>query len=97
MLMYLPSSLDAEYGPITAIDISTGEEAFLICGHQDGHIVLWDMIGGVSLKSAGDHHQTAIIHLKFIDDSHQIVSADLQVIIIFCLFSRSGMCVNQET
>ena len=70
---------DAEYGPITAIDISPGEGTFLICGHQDGHIVLWDVVSGASLQTAGDHHQSAIIHLKFIDLNHQIVSADVQV------------------
>lgn len=38
---------DFEYGPVTAVDIcELPENVWLACGHEQGHVVLWDALTG---------------------------------------------------
>ncbi len=43
---------DSEYGAVTAVDILESSEYFwLVCGHENGHIVLWDIATGKTYQT----------------------------------------------
>lgn len=39
-----------EYGPIYSVDISADSE-WLVCGHQDGQVVVWDIQNGSPIRT----------------------------------------------
>lgn len=72
------TSIDFEYGPVTAVDISeTAESVWLACGHERGHVVIWDALSGRSVKTLDDIHASAIVSLRFINDKGRLISIDL--------------------
>ena len=52
-------------GPVTAIDVSRGND-YLVCGYLSGRIVLWDILRGVTLKSTNDMHNSPVSAIKFV-------------------------------
>ncbi|KAL6068650.1 RING-type domain-containing protein [Balamuthia mandrillaris] len=73
----LGTSTDAEYGSVTAVDMMPSGD-WLVCGHQKGHIVLWDIQTGTMIKTVTPEqaHPSAVIHLRFLSES-QIISSDV--------------------
>ena len=74
--------------PCTAIDVSAGGD-FLICGFQNGRIVLWDMIKGTSLKAVSDAHESPVVSLRFYKDQKPfVISVDTKGIVNKLTFSK---------
>jgi WD40 repeat protein len=57
----------AEYGPVQAIDISF-ESEWLGCGHQEGQVVVWDVLQGSPVKTFIGDFKTSITFVRFIDN-----------------------------
>ena len=52
-------------GPVTAIDVSRGND-YLVCGYLSGRIVLWDILRGHTLKSTTEMHSSPVTAIKFV-------------------------------
>ena len=86
---------DFEYGPVTAVDISeTAESVWLACGHERGHVVIWDALSGrrygytrpSASRSENPHlvtdgRPTVVVYsVKTLDDIHTSAIVSLRFI-----------------
>jgi sugar lactone lactonase YvrE len=88
---------DFEYGPVTAVDISeTAESVWLACGHERGHVVIWDALSGrrygdtrlsasrsenPQLVTDGRSQLWVVVHsVKTLDDIHASAIVSLRFI-----------------
>jgi WD40 repeat protein len=66
-----------DHGPVTAVDVAPSHD-WLVCGHQDGQLVIWDIATGSIVKSF-TAHQNPIVFLRFAKDKLNIISTDTNV------------------
>lgn len=65
-----------DFGPITSMDIDSEREC-LICGYENGQLVLWDLNTGNSIKTIQGVHSTPILSVKFWKDGKSnFISSD---------------------
>ncbi len=89
----------ADFGPITSIDVaqpSKTEGDWLVCGHQGGQLVLWDVATGKQLKTISDAHSSPIVHARFIADG-RVVSADTKGVVNITQYNRVFLMLVAET
>uniref|UniRef100_A0A452IY39 Vacuolar protein sorting-associated protein 8 homolog n=1 Tax=Gopherus agassizii TaxID=38772 RepID=A0A452IY39_9SAUR len=71
------TAVGAQYGAISALSINN-DCSRLLCGFAKGQITMWDLASGKLLRSITDAHPpgTAILHIKFTDDSTLAICND---------------------
>jgi WD40 repeat protein len=70
---------NTDFGAVTALEVQciNSNLFWLIVGHHNGHIVLWDLLSGKTLKTITSH-TSPILTLRFLKDA-RFISCDTQV------------------
>jgi hypothetical protein len=71
-----------EHGAVTCLDIHISNER-LVCGHQHGFIVFWDLVKGKAIKIINadrNSKETAIACVQFLDSENEVVAVDDKVL-----------------
>jgi len=76
MQIILGTTEGADNGPVTAVDISPTSD-WIAVGHQNGHIVIWDVSNGSPIKTI-TQHTAPITFIRFVQDRTHVVSVDLR-------------------
>eukprot|EP01133_Synstelium_polycarpum_P012613 gene12613-14803_t len=69
----------ADSGSVTALDLPSCKvnEDWLVSGHQNGQIIVWDIPTGKPLKAIDTRiHKHPILHLKFFSDGNRFIASD---------------------
>lgn len=81
-------------GQVTCIDISS-DNNFAIAGYHFGHIILWNLTTGKSIKTSNAVHKVAVLSIKFWKDSKDdAISADREGKLYLIEFSKALMSTN---
>jgi hypothetical protein len=88
----LGTAEDTELGAVTAVDVVAGPAApaggaaaaaaadggphWLICGHEKGAVVLWDLDARKRLYAVVDLHKSVVAHVKFMPSGTSVLTAD---------------------
>lgn len=89
----------ADYGPVTSLDAAPPgkvEGDWLVCGHQGGQLVLWDVASGKPLKTISDAHTSPVVHARFLADG-RLVTADTKGVVNLTSFNRVFLMLVSET
>ena len=69
-------SKEQNYGPVTAVDINKEGDA-LICGHEGGQLVMWDLNNGSNIKTIFAVHDSPVLCVRFWKEGrNNIISSD---------------------
>lgn len=72
------------------------EADWLVCGHQGGQVVVWDVASSKPLKTITDIHSSPVVHLRFLTDG-RIISADTKGVVNLTQFNRVFLMLVAET
>jgi WD40 repeat protein len=60
---------------VLSLDFSSDSE-WIVCGHQGGQIVIWDITQGKPIKSITDAHRNPVVLVRFLKTKDRILSVD---------------------
>ncbi|EAL61787.1 RING zinc finger-containing protein [Dictyostelium discoideum AX4] len=98
LLSIIGGSICSDCGPVTAIDSPSCRvnEDWLVSGHQSGHIILWDIVGGKPIKVIDRIHKLPLVHLKFFADGARFVSSDSNGITNIISITKGFMSIGTD-
>ena len=85
-LILMSAATGLEHGAVTCLDLHISNER-LVCGHQRGFIVFWDLVKGKPIKIINadrNAKETAIAFVQFLDSENEVVAVDDKVPFRFC-------------
>ncbi|GAM21166.1 hypothetical protein SAMD00019534_043410 [Acytostelium subglobosum LB1] len=99
LLSIIGGAICADSGSVTAIDLPSCKvnEDWMVSGHQNGQVFLWDVVSGKPLKLLDSNmHKHPILHLRFFSDGHRFISSDAHGVTNILTVTRGLMSYNIE-
>jgi WD40 repeat protein len=87
---------DVEHGPVLSLDISSDSE-WIVCGHQGGQLVVWDIAQRKPIKSLTDEHQNPIVLVRFLKTKDRFISVDTAGVVNYTTITRILLVYTAST
>jgi len=78
VLKNLLGSLKVKRGAVSSLDVSMPSGEWLVVGHSDGTIVLYDILQGTQLKEIKGVHTLAVVFTHFLPGAPTVVTVDVR-------------------
>ncbi|EGG24943.1 RING zinc finger-containing protein [Cavenderia fasciculata] len=99
LVSIIGGTICADSGSVTAIDQPSCKvnEDWMVSGHQNGQIILWDIPTGKPLKVMdATIHKHPILHLKFFSDGQRFISSDAHGVTYIITITRGFMSLGSD-